>query len=80
LLKKKVLVIIFYGDTEETLRTLNYKLSLGFPKLKITGSFSPPFKELTRDEDEEIVRKINQAKPDVFMGRAWFAKTRKMDI
>jgi N-acetylglucosaminyldiphosphoundecaprenol N-acetyl-beta-D-mannosaminyltransferase len=55
----------FYGDTEETLNLLVKKISMNFPNLKIVGFYSPPFRPLTQKEDEEILEKINQAKPDV---------------
>jgi len=55
----------FYGDTKETLHELNNKLLSEFPNLKIAGSYSPPFRELAKEADEEIIQKINQAKPDV---------------
>jgi N-acetylglucosaminyldiphosphoundecaprenol N-acetyl-beta-D-mannosaminyltransferase len=55
----------FYGDTEETLNLLVKKISMNFPNLKIVGFYSPPFRPLTQKEDEEIIEKINQAKPDV---------------
>ena len=63
--KKEDLSNYFYGDTEETLLALNKKLLSNFPDLKIAGSYPPPFRELTKEEDEKIVEKINQAKPDV---------------
>lgn len=55
----------FYGDTEDTLQQLAKKLLMNFPNLKISGFYSPPFHSLTKREDEEIIQKINQAKPDV---------------
>ncbi|MCX6723656.1 MAG: WecB/TagA/CpsF family glycosyltransferase [Candidatus Staskawiczbacteria bacterium] len=55
----------FYGDTDETLKELNRKLLTDFPNLKIAGSYSPPFRELTEEEDKNVVERINQAKPDV---------------
>ncbi|MEI7424770.1 MAG: WecB/TagA/CpsF family glycosyltransferase [Candidatus Staskawiczbacteria bacterium] len=55
----------FYGDTEETLQALNKKLLTNYPKLKIAGSYSPPFRKLTEEEDENIIENINQACPDV---------------
>ena len=55
----------FYGDTEETLEALKIKLTNEFPKLKFAGMYSPPFRELTTEEDEEIVKMINDAHPDV---------------
>jgi N-acetylglucosaminyldiphosphoundecaprenol N-acetyl-beta-D-mannosaminyltransferase len=55
----------FYGDTEETLNLLIKKLLTNFPNLKIVGFYSPPFRTLAQKEDEEIIEKINQAKPDI---------------
>lgn len=55
----------FYGDTEEVLEALSSELKSHFPSLKIAGTYSPPFRALTPGEDDEIVRVINRAKPDV---------------
>lgn len=53
------------GDTEDTLQLLKTKLTGAFPGLSIVGLHSPPFRPLTPEEDEAIVRAINQAGPDV---------------
>jgi len=55
----------FYGDTEETLNLLVKKILTNFPNLKIVGFYSPPFRPLTPEEDAEIIKVINQKKPDV---------------
>jgi N-acetylglucosaminyldiphosphoundecaprenol N-acetyl-beta-D-mannosaminyltransferase len=55
----------FYGDTEETLTLAARSLLERFPGVRIVGAYSPPFRELTPDEDAQIIRMINQAKPDV---------------
>ena len=55
----------FYGDTEETLDALKTKLEKKYPCHKIVGMYSPPFRPLTPEEDEDIIRIINDAKPDV---------------
>lgn len=54
----------FYGSTEATLEALRAALLRRFPKLQIAGMYSPPFRELTREEDEEIVRRINDSGAD----------------
>lgn len=54
----------FYGSTESTLKQLRKELIQKFPKLQIVGMYSPPFRELSKEEDEQIVRSINEAKPD----------------
>ncbi|MBM4146884.1 MAG: WecB/TagA/CpsF family glycosyltransferase [Nitrospira sp.] len=62
---KNNLKIFFYGNSEETLSVLKEKLLGLFPGIKIAGSISPPFRELTKDEDQAFVEKINAAGPDM---------------
>lgn len=53
----------FYGDTDETLHDMRTNLMRRYPKLQIVGLHSPPFRAITPEEDEEIVRTINSARP-----------------
>jgi len=55
----------FYGGGEGVAERLASRLKERFPGLAITGTFSPPFRPLEPDEDEEAVRYINQARPDI---------------
>lgn len=55
----------FYGSTLETLSTLETKLKEKYPKLKIVGKYSPPFRKLTIDEDKKIVEEINNSNADI---------------
>lgn len=55
----------FYGDTEEILQLLQARLKSQFPGLKIVGAYSPPFRPLTPEEDIEVIKRINEAQPDV---------------
>ena len=55
----------FYGDTAETLKQLSARLVIEYPRHQIAGACSPPFRAVTPDEDERLVREINQAQPDV---------------
>ena len=54
----------FYGSTEETLGEMVENLKKQYPKLKIAGAWSPPFRPLTKEEDEDIIDKINKSQPD----------------
>jgi N-acetylglucosaminyldiphosphoundecaprenol N-acetyl-beta-D-mannosaminyltransferase len=65
LAEKRGYTSFFYGDTERVLEVLRKNLGEKFPGLKIVGAHSPPFRELTPAEDEQITRLINQANPDV---------------
>ncbi len=54
----------FYGSTEETLQKLEQRLRKEYPSLTIAGLYSPPFRQLTEEEDREITNKINENQPD----------------
>lgn len=54
----------FYGSTEETLEHLKTNLETKYPGIQISGMFSPPFRELTMQEDRKIISLINNAHPD----------------
>lgn len=54
----------FYGSTESTLAELEKSLKRDYPWLNIAGMYSPPFRELSAEEDEKIVKQINDASPD----------------
>jgi len=59
------LKIFLYGDTEENLDVLKKRLTELFPAINIVGAISPPFRELTGEEDAEFVKEINDADPDI---------------
>lgn len=54
----------FYGSTDETLVSLEKKLKEKYPNIKIVGMYSPPFRKLTKEEDEKVIEKINDCNPD----------------
>jgi N-acetylglucosaminyldiphosphoundecaprenol N-acetyl-beta-D-mannosaminyltransferase len=55
----------FYGAAPGVLSALSERLSARFPGLHIAGSYAPPFRPLTPEEDEDVVRRILEARPDV---------------
>jgi len=55
----------FHGGTPGVVAALTDRLTRTFPGLIVAGTYCPPFGQLTPDEDAEIVRQINEAKPDV---------------
>lgn len=54
----------FYGATEQTLGLLKNNLERKYPNLRIAGMYAPPFCQLTKEEDNEIIQKINDSKAD----------------
>jgi N-acetylglucosaminyldiphosphoundecaprenol N-acetyl-beta-D-mannosaminyltransferase len=55
----------FYGGAEGVAAKAADELKRTHPDIQIAGSYSPPFRALTAEEKDEIVRAINAAKPDV---------------
>ena len=62
--KEKKYRHFFYGSTEQTLKILEQKIREKYPYLEIVGMYSPPFRKLTEEEDNQIIEKINETKPD----------------
>ena len=54
-----------YGGASGVCQQLAGRLQAQFPGLKIVGTYSPPFRVLEREEDEEIVEQINSVRPDI---------------
>lgn len=62
-------VVSFYGGQEETLNRLRHTMLATYPNLKIGGMISPPFRDLTPEEDADFVNQINSANTAVlFVG------------
>lgn len=61
---EKKLKHFFYGSTQKTLDILKRKLKEQYPEMDIVGMYSPPFRELTEQENMEIIEKINSTSPD----------------
>lgn len=54
----------FYGSKEETLELLEKNLNKNYPGIQISGMYSPPFRDLTDEEDAMVIKMINDSKPD----------------
>lgn len=53
--------IFLYGGTETVLQCLVQKLRAEFHGIKIVGAISPPFRDLSADEDAAMVDAINRS-------------------
>jgi N-acetylglucosaminyldiphosphoundecaprenol N-acetyl-beta-D-mannosaminyltransferase len=61
--------IAFYGGHPDRLEVLVARLRTRFPKLVISEATSPPFRPLSEEEDEAMVQRLRDARPDiVFVG------------
>lgn len=70
----------FYGGKEGVADLMAAKLKARYPQLEVVGTYCPPFRDLTPEEDAQVVQMINDARPDfVWVGlgllkqEAWIA-------
>lgn len=54
----------FFGATDETLQNLYNVLISTYPGIQIAGMYSPPFRQMTEEEDKAIIDRINETRPD----------------
>ena len=54
----------FYGSSQETLDKLKVELRKSYPEVNVNGMYSPPYRDLTKEEDEQIVEMINATHSD----------------
>ena len=54
-----------YGGSPEVVVKMKEYLEERFPHIKIVGYYSPPFREMTDEEDKQICEEINRLKPDI---------------
>ena len=54
----------FYGSTKETLDKLKFEILRKYPGLIIAGMYSPPFRPMTEEEDQKIIKSINSTGAD----------------
>lgn len=70
----------FYGGAEGVPELLKQKLVERFPHLQVVGCYSPPFRQLTPEEDRDIMRMIDESGADiVWVGLSTPKQERWMD-
>lgn len=55
----------YYGGPPGVAETLQQVMVRNYPALQVVGTHCPPFRELTPEEDEAVVARINEARPDI---------------
>lgn len=58
-------IYLYGGRDERALATLRANLERRFPGLQIVGGWSPPFRPLSADEEDDVVARINASGADV---------------
>jgi N-acetylglucosaminyldiphosphoundecaprenol N-acetyl-beta-D-mannosaminyltransferase len=57
--------VFLYGTVPDTLELLTERLETQFPGLRVAGSYAPPFRALTDDEDARVIDQIRASGADV---------------
>ena len=55
----------FYGGAEGVPERLAARLRERFPGLSVAGGYSPPFRPLSTEEDDALIRRIDETNPDI---------------
>ncbi|MBO4989884.1 MAG: WecB/TagA/CpsF family glycosyltransferase [Clostridia bacterium] len=54
----------FYGESPEVLVKLEARCRERFPGIQIAGSFAPPYRPLTEEEEATVLAELREKKPD----------------
>ncbi|CAN2042212.1 N-acetylglucosaminyldiphosphoundecaprenol N-acetyl-beta-D-mannosaminyltransferase [Candidatus Magnetomoraceae bacterium gMMP-15] len=63
---KKGFTHFLYGGNKGVAETLKNTLEKKIPGIKIAGTYTPPFRPLTNAEEKDMIKQVNQTKPDFF--------------
>jgi len=63
--RSKGLRHFLYGATAKTLEQLQARLIAKFPEARIVGSYAPPFRDLSLQEETDIADRINRSSADI---------------
>lgn len=55
----------FYGGSQDTLDRLEKVLNEKYAGIQIAGMYSPPYRPLTKEEDQEVIHMINDSCADI---------------
>lgn len=58
---KKPISVYFYGSTTETLELVEKHCTIHYPKTKLAGMYSPPFRPLSDEEECTVIKEINES-------------------
>jgi N-acetylglucosaminyldiphosphoundecaprenol N-acetyl-beta-D-mannosaminyltransferase len=60
-MEQEQLPVYFYGGTQEMLEKAKKHVQEKYPSLKVAGLYSPPFRPLSTEEENDVVKMINDS-------------------
>ncbi len=55
----------YYGGSDDAAEAMRVAMKARFPKLEIVGTFQPPFRALTPEEEVELANQVRACRPDI---------------
>ena len=56
----------FYGGAEGVANELKARLTEIYPNLRVVGTYTPPFRPLNSAEEADLIKRVQETKPDIF--------------
>lgn len=56
----------FFGGNDGVAEQLKQSLTQRFPGMRVVGTYTPPFRPLSAEEEAELIRMVAETKPDFF--------------
>ena len=56
----------FYGGKPGVASLLKKKIKESYNPINIVGTYTPPFRPLNKEEEKDLIRMVNEVKPDFF--------------
>ncbi len=67
--EKHDLKVGFYGGQESVIAAIRERAEREYPRLRLVYAYSPPFRPMTAEEDEQVTSEINASAPGIlFVG------------
>jgi N-acetylglucosaminyldiphosphoundecaprenol N-acetyl-beta-D-mannosaminyltransferase len=67
--QEKDIKVGFYGSSPKTIKMLMENMRRKFPNLDVAYAYSPPFRSLTQEEDDQVIKSINDSEASLlFVG------------
>lgn len=57
--------VCFFGSSQKVLDLIREKVEIEFPSVEICAMISPPYRDWSEAENNEMIAQINRARPDV---------------
>lgn len=64
-LREKNVRHFFYGGNTGVAEKLKLNLTEKFPGLNVVGTYTPPFRPLNREEENQLIQQVKELRPDI---------------